>query len=78
MKVKTLMILINVLDKESDYVFVQEAIVCGNENEVLLDLRSNDCIYNQEYHDGEDFTDILLDNQSTIHIMVNSKFLKNV
>ena len=44
----------NVLDKESDYAFVQEAIVCENENEVVLDLRGKDCIYNQEYHDGED------------------------
>ena len=28
----------NVLDKESDYAFVQDAIVCENENEVVLDL----------------------------------------
>ena len=66
------------LDKESDYAFVQEAIVCGNENEVVLDLRGKDCIYSQEHHDGENSTDILLNNQSTVHMMVNLTFLKNV
>ena len=68
----------NVLDKESDYAFLQDAIVCENENEVVLDLRGKDCIYNQEHQDGEDSTDILLDNQSTVHMVVNFKFLKNV
>ena len=37
----------NVLDKESDYAFVQEAIMCSHDNEVVLDLRDKDCIYNQ-------------------------------
>ena len=68
----------NVLDEESDYAFVQDAVVCENENVVVLDLRGKDCIYNQEHQDGEDSTDILLDNQSTVHIVVNSKFLRNV
>ena len=68
----------NVLDKESDYAFVQDAIVCEIENEVVLDLRGKDCIYNQEHQDGEDSTDIILDKQSTVHMVVNSNFLRNI
>ena len=66
------------LDKESDYAFVQEAVEYSHDNEVVLDLQGNDCIYNQEHHDGGTSTDILLDNQSTVHMMVNSKLLKNI
>ena len=29
----------DILDKESDYAFVQEAIECTHDNEVVLDLR---------------------------------------
>ena len=68
----------NVLDKVFDYASVQEAIVCSRDNKIVLDLRDKNCIYNQEHHNGEDSTDILLDNQSTVHMMVNSKFLKNI
>lgn len=68
----------NVLNKESNYTFVQVAIMCSHDNEVVLDLRGKDCIYNQEHYDGEDSTDILLNNQSTIHMIMNSKFLKNI
>ena len=66
----------NVLDKRSNYAIVQEAIECIPNNEVVLDLQRKDCIYNQEHQDGEDSTDILLNNQSTIHMMVNPKLLK--
>ena len=36
----------NMLDEESDYAFVQEAVEYSCENEVVLDLRGKDCIYN--------------------------------
>ena len=66
------------LDKESDYTFVQEVIKCTNNNKVVLELQWKDCIYNQEHHEGEDSTAILLNNQSTILMMVNPKLLKNI
>ena len=68
----------NVLDKESNYVFVQEAVVCSLDNEVVLDFRGIDWTYNQEHHEGEDSTNILLDNQSTVHMIVDPKLLKNI
>ena len=68
----------NMLGEESDYEFVQEVIVCSHDNEVVLDLRGKDCIYNQEHYIGDNSTDILLDNQSTVHMTMNSKFLKNI
>ena len=66
------------MDKESNYAFVQEAIECTNDNEVVLNLRGKDYIYIQEHSKEEDCTDILLNNQSTIHMMVNPQLLKNI
>ena len=67
----------DVLEKESGYAFVKQAIECVNDNEVVLDLWGKYCIHKQEHHEGENSTNILLDNQSTVYMIVNSKFLKN-
>ena len=68
----------NVLDKESDCAFVWEVVEYSRDNEVVLGLQGKNYIYNQEHYDREDSTNILLDNQSNIHMTVNSKLFKNI
>ena len=65
------------MEDEQDFASVPDLVECDKDNEVVYYIQEKDGIFNHKDHNGGNLSDILLNNQSTVHITMNPQFLTN-